>query len=106
MRQTRHFINIGFIKGVIVPYSAIQELKRYEGPDAITSEEKKYTFEALVSDFIPAKPSIDLILKKPIQVRLIYGFKKMVTRVVIQVDDSAHLMKTIEKRMSSEKELI
>jgi hypothetical protein len=92
-------INVGFLKGVNVPYSVIKEIRKYEGPDTIRHSEKKYTFEALVSDFTPEKPSIDLILSEQLTVDLMYGFKRKVSRVVIKVDDSPALYKLIEKRM-------
>lgn len=97
-------INIGFLKGMSLPYTAIKEIRKYEGPDTIPASEKKYTFEALVSDFIPEKPSIELLLKEPVETDLIYGFKKKVTRVVVKVDESSALMSIIEKRMTSENE--
>ncbi|MDR7071102.1 hypothetical protein [Fictibacillus barbaricus] len=92
-------INVGFYKGIIVPYCNIKELRRYEGPETIPHSEKKNTFEALVSDFTPEKPYIDLILIDELTVDLIYGFKKKVSRVVIKVDDSPALYKLIEERM-------
>ncbi len=98
-------MNVGFMKGLELPFSAIQEIKIYEGPDEIPASEKKYTFEARVSDFIPEKPVIELLLKGTIQSDMIYGFKKDVTRVVIKVDDSFKLKRLIEKRISSENEL-
>jgi hypothetical protein len=97
-------MNIGFFKGMSLPYTAIKEIRRYEGPDTISASEKKYTFEALVSDFIPEKPSIEILLKEPVVTDLIYGFKKKVTRVVIKVDEPSSLMNIIEKRMTSENE--
>lgn len=84
-------INIGFVKGMTLPFSLIKECKLYEGPEQISSSEKKYTFEALVSDFIPEKPAIELVLKEPVKSEIIYGFRKKVTRVVIKVDDSDEL---------------
>lgn len=98
-------INIGFIKGIKLPFSLIKECRTYEGQDQISSSEKKYTFEALVSDFIPEKPAIELVLKEPVQSEIIYGFRKKVTRVVIKVDDSDELKREIEKRICSEDEL-
>ncbi|WP_226536495.1 hypothetical protein [Fictibacillus halophilus] len=97
-------INIGFLRGMSLPYTAIKEMKKYEGPDTIPASEKKYTFEALVSDFIPEKPSIELLLRESVKAELIYGFKKNVTRVVIKVDEPLPLMNIIEKRMTSENE--
>jgi hypothetical protein len=94
-------MNIGFFKGMTLSYTSIKELKKYEGPDSISNAEKKYTFEALVSDFIPEKPSIEILLKEPVETELIYGFKKRVTRVVIKVDEPSSLMNIIEKRMTS-----
>ncbi|MDM5317822.1 hypothetical protein QUF49_17560 [Fictibacillus sp. b24] len=98
-------MNIGFMKGLELPFSVIQELRTYEGPDEIPASEKKYTFEARVSDFIPEKPVIELLLKETVKADIIYGFKKNVTRVVIKVDDSVELMRLIEKRMNSKNEL-
>lgn len=98
-------MNIGFFKGMTLPYTVIKELKRYEGPDSILGAEKKYTFEALVADFIPEKPSVEILLKEPVTVNLIYGFKKKATRVVIKVDEPTELYNLIEKKISSDKEI-
>ncbi|MGD6963934.1 hypothetical protein ACQCVB_17085 [Fictibacillus phosphorivorans] len=95
-------LNIGFIKSLDLPFKYIQEWKTYEGPDELSAAEMKYTFEARVSDFIPEKPNIELLLKKPVRSDIIYGFKKNVTRVVIKVDNPAELMRLIEKRMADE----
>jgi hypothetical protein len=95
-------LNIGFIKSLDLPFKYIQEWKTYEGPDELSADELKYTFEARVSDFIPEKPNIELLLKKPVQSEIIYGFKKNVTRVVIKVDQPAELMRLIEKRMAED----
>lgn len=95
-------LNIGFIKSLDLPFKYIQEWKTYEGPDELSAAEMKYTFEARVSDFIPEKPNIELLLKKPIRSDIIYGFKKNVTRVVIKVDNPTELMRLIEKRMADE----
>ncbi|WP_137790574.1 hypothetical protein [Bacillus sp. E(2018)] len=94
--------NVGFIKSLDLPFKYIQEWKSYEGPDELSAAERKYTFEARVSDFIPEKPNIELLLKKTVSSDIIYGFKKDVTRVVIKVDHPAELMRLIEKRMADE----
>lgn len=96
-------ICIGFMKELELPFSAIQEIRTYEGPNEIPSSEKKYTFEARVSDFIPEKPAIELLLKKTVQSAIIYGFRKNVTRVLIKVDHSSELKRQIEQKMTSEK---
>ncbi|KZE67165.1 hypothetical protein AWM68_04720 [Fictibacillus phosphorivorans] len=96
-------MNVGFMKRLELPFSAIQELKTYEGPEEIPATEKKYTFEARVSDFIPEKPEIELVLKKTVQSTIIYGFKKNVTRVIIKVDHSSELKRQIEQKIASEK---
>ncbi|ANC75904.1 hypothetical protein ABE65_003365 [Fictibacillus phosphorivorans] len=95
-------LNIGFIKSLDLPFKYIQEWKTYEGPDELSAAERKYTFEARVSDFIAEKPNIELLLKKPVRSEIIYGFKKNVTRVVIKVDHPAELMRLIEKRMAED----
>jgi hypothetical protein len=93
-------INVGFIKGMNIPFSKIKELRKYEGPETIPHSEKKYTFEALVSDFVPEKPSIELILMEQITVDFIYGFKKKVSRVVIKVDEPHALYRLIEEKIA------
>ncbi|MQR97560.1 hypothetical protein [Fictibacillus phosphorivorans] len=95
-------LNIGFIKSLDLPFKYIQEWKTYEGPDELSAAERKFTFEARVSDFIAEKPNIELLLKKPVRSEIIYGFKKNVTRVVIKVDHPAELMRLIEKRMAED----
>ncbi|MBN3553385.1 hypothetical protein JYA63_03845 [Fictibacillus nanhaiensis] len=95
-------LNIGFIKSLDLPFKYIQEWKTYEGPDELSAAEMKYTFEARVSDFIPEKPNIELLLKIPVRSEIIYGFKKDVTRVVIKVDEPAELMRLIDKRMAED----
>ncbi|MGA4720653.1 hypothetical protein [Fictibacillus nanhaiensis] len=95
-------LNIGFIKSLDLPFKYIQEWKTYEGPNELSAAELKYTFEARVSDFLPEKPNIELLLKKPIRSEIIYGFKKNVTRVVIKVDHPTELMRLIDKRMADQ----
>lgn len=80
-------LQTGFSKLVHLPLNNIKEIKQYDGPEKFSRKEQAEVFDARVPDLIQEKPMFDILLHQPQDVKLMYGMKRTVNRIVLNVDE-------------------
>ncbi|MDX8365853.1 hypothetical protein [Cytobacillus sp. IB215665] len=79
-------LTVGFSKRIDIPLDKIKEFKHYDGPEQIPNKELNTLFDARAIDFIKEKPMFEILLNEPQQVKLLYGMKKNVSRIILNAD--------------------
>lgn len=80
-------LQVGLTKNAVIPFESIEQLRPYDGPEKLSKLEQKRTLDATVKDIFNEKPSMELVLHEKVNVHYIYGFKKNVDRILLNVDD-------------------
>jgi len=80
-------LQTGFSSSIHLPLSNIKEIKHYDGPEKFSKKEQKGLFDARVPDLIQEKPMFEILLHERQDVHLIYGLKRKVNRIVLNVDE-------------------
>jgi membrane protein YdbS with pleckstrin-like domain len=80
-------LQTGFSKSMHLPLSKIKEIKHYDGPEKISRKEQADLFDARVPDLIQEKPMFEITLSQPHDVHFMYGLKRKVNRIVLNVDE-------------------
>lgn len=80
-------LQTGFSKSMHLPLSNIKEIKPYDGPEKFNKKEEVELYDARVPDLIQEKPMLEILLHEPQEVHLIYGLKRKVNRIVLNVDE-------------------
>lgn len=81
------YLQVGLSKNLTVPFEKIKSIHYYQGPDKRSKSELKSTFDGLLPDFSPEKPTIEIEFFQPLSVNLLYGFKKKVFKAHLRPDD-------------------
>lgn len=89
-------LQTGFSKSMHLPLSQIKEIKHYDGPEKFSSKELKDLYDARAADFIPEKPTFEILLHEPQELQLMYGLKRNVSRVVLNVDEPARFYEEVK----------
>lgn len=92
-------MQVGIRKKLVVPYEEIKEITYYEGPEELTKEESEMVFDAVLTDFMKEKPIFEIELNHPIEVDLMYGFKKKVTKVHLSPDEPEKFYQMLVKKI-------
>ncbi|MGJ7919778.1 hypothetical protein [Neobacillus sp. LXY-4] len=79
-----------------IPLSQIKEIRTYAGPEKISRQEAKNIFDARPVDFFMEKPMFEIDLKEPLRVELMYGFKRTVDRVLLNIDEPNEFFSAIQ----------
>lgn len=90
----------GFSKSMHIPLEQIQELKYYDGPEKFSRKEQDNLYDARVMDIIQEKPLFEINLKEPQELQLMYGMKRKVKRIVLNVDEPSVFYTEIQKVIS------
>ncbi|MGG2015038.1 hypothetical protein [Bacillus sp. S10(2024)] len=91
-------LQVGLTKQLIVPFCKIQSIRHNKG--ALPSEiERKQIFDATVNEFMKEPAKLEIVLVKPMQATMFYGFQKTVTRVHINVDDERAFYDTVMNKV-------
>ncbi|WP_407271230.1 hypothetical protein [Radiobacillus sp. PE A8.2] len=92
---------VGFSQGITIPLEEIKLFRPYMGPAELTKHERKHVFVAVAKDLElePQKAQFEIILRNPLQLQLLYGFKKEVNRVLLNVDQSATFANSLESKL-------
>ncbi|MBT2680264.1 hypothetical protein J7E38_14720 [Bacillus sp. ISL-35] len=80
-------LQTGFSKSMHLPLNNIKEIKQYDGPEKFSRKEQAEVFDARVPDLIQEKPMFEILLHQPQDVQLMYGMKRKVNRIVLNVDE-------------------
>jgi membrane protein YdbS with pleckstrin-like domain len=80
-------LQTGFSSSMHLPLSNIKEINHYGGPEKFNRNEQKGLLDARVPDLIQEKPMFEILLHEPQDVHLIYGMKRKVNRIVLNVDE-------------------
>jgi hypothetical protein len=70
-------------------------------PESPKREERKSTINLTLTSFMGNKPQFKLVLKKPVEVSMVYGFKKKVGMVYIKVDEPDLFFKMINAKLTN-----
>lgn len=93
------YIQIGLMKRITIPLDLIQVVQHYNGPNKLKRIDRKDILEAVVRDLNNEKPTLEIILKEPIEANYMYGIKKRVKRVLLNVDDKELFLKSIREKL-------
>ncbi|MEH7883342.1 hypothetical protein V7654_03350 [Bacillus sp. JJ1609] len=95
-------LQTGFSKSMNLSLSQIKEFKYYEGPEKFTRKEMDDLYDARVADFIVEKPTFEILLHEPQELHMMYGLKRNVTRIVLNVDEPAFFYEQLKKAIESD----
>ncbi|ASK61000.1 hypothetical protein CFK37_01615 [Virgibacillus phasianinus] len=87
IQHKRLYMQVGLTKSAVIPFDSIEQLRTYEGPEKLSKSDQKRTMDATVKDIFNNKPSLEIVLREKIVVRYMYGFKKSVDRILLNVDN-------------------
>lgn len=99
LTDTHLLLQTGFSKSMHLPLDNIKEFKHYEGPEKFSGNELKELYDARVPDFIPEKPAFEILLHEPQDVHFMYGLKKKVNRIILNVDEPSEFYREMEKAL-------
>jgi hypothetical protein len=94
------YLQVGIMKQLIVPLEEIKSLHYYEGPEKLSKEEEKIVFDACMPDFIREKPAIEIEFFSPQESKMMYGFKKKVTKVHLRPDEPQLFFETLKTKIT------
>ncbi|RSD27235.1 hypothetical protein [Mesobacillus subterraneus] len=89
-------LQTGFSRSMYLPLSKIKEIRYYDGPEKISGKE---VYDARVPDLIQEKPMFEILLHEPVEVKFLYGFKRKVTRVVLNVDEPESFFQAVKQSL-------
>lgn len=95
-------LQTGFSKSMHLPLSQIKEFQYYEGPAKFSRKEMAELYDARVADFIMEKPTFEILLHVPQELHLMYGLKRNVNRIVLNVDEPAVFYEQLKKAIESD----
>lgn len=87
VKDNKLHMQVGLMKGVVVPFEAIERVRAYNEPAKLDKAKRKNTLDATVKDIVIEKPAYEIILRDEAEVNYLYGFKKKVDRILFNVDD-------------------
>ncbi len=87
LTENHLLLQTGFSKSMHLPLSNIKEIKQYNGPEKFSRKEQALLLDARVPDLIQEKPMFEILLHQPQDVQLMYGLKRTVNRIVLNVDE-------------------
>jgi membrane protein YdbS with pleckstrin-like domain len=96
LTESHLLLQTGFSKSMHLPLNQIKEIKHYDGPEKFTSKELNELYDARVADFNPEKPTFEILLHEPQELHLMYGLKRKVTRIVLNVDEPARFYEQLK----------
>jgi hypothetical protein len=99
LRDDWLLLQVGITKSIVVPLSNIATFAYYNGPEKFTAAEQKTLFDARAADFIMEKPTFEIVLKEPQNLQLMYGLKKPVNRIVLNIDDAESFQQQLKSRL-------
>lgn len=96
------YLQVGIMKQLIVPIEEIKSIHYYEGPEKLSKEEEKIVFDACMPDFMREKPAIEIELYSPQETKMMYGFKKKVTKVHLRPDEPHMFFETLKTKIEKQ----
>lgn len=94
-------LQTGFSKSMHLSLNQIKEFKYYEGPEKFSRKEMDDLYDARVADFIVEKPTFEILLHEPQELHMMYGMKRNVNRIVLNVDEPAAFYSEVKKALDS-----
>jgi len=85
-------IQIGLTKRMVIPMDMVESF----GPLRQPSANIKTIFDGTLNDFVKEQPNVEIILKEPLEARLLYGFTKSVTKIHLRVDEPNEFNKILK----------
>ncbi|RXZ00344.1 hypothetical protein [Fictibacillus sp. S7] len=89
----------GLAQGLRVQFSNIQSIEHFRGPEHLSKEEQRRTFDALPQEFSKEKPAFEMKLKTPETARLLYGFTKRVDTLHVSVDENNLFFERVKEKL-------
>jgi membrane protein YdbS with pleckstrin-like domain len=87
LTEAHLLLQTGFSKSMHLPMSKIKEIKHYDGPETFSRKEQAALYDARVADLIQEKPMFEITLSESHDVHFMYGLKRKVNRIVLNVDE-------------------
>ena len=94
------YLQVGMMQQLTVPLEEIKRIHDYQGSEKLSKNEKKNLFNAVLPDFIKEKPTFEIQFKTPQEVKLMYGFKKKVTKAHLRPDEPQKFYETLCQRLN------
>ncbi|WP_121612858.1 hypothetical protein [Mesobacillus foraminis] len=88
LSETHLFLQTGFAKSMNLPLNKIKEINYFDGPERFSRKELNEIYDARVPDMTSGKPQFEILLHEPHTLHMLYGLKRKVSRIVLNVDDS------------------
>jgi hypothetical protein len=92
-------LQTGFSKTMYLSLENIKDIKHYDGPEKFSRKEQAELFDARVPDLIQEKPMFEILLHEPQHVHLLYGFKRKVNRIVLNVDEPDAFYREVKRSL-------
>lgn len=94
------YLQVGIMKQLMVPLDEIKSIHYYQGPEKLSKEEEKTVFDACMPDFMREKPTFEIELYTSQEVKMMYGFKKKVTKIHLRPDEPHLFIKTLNAKIA------
>ena len=94
------YLQVGIMQQLTVPLEEIKSIHHYKGPEKLSKDEKRYLFDAVLTDFMKEKPIYEIEFNTPQEVRLMYGFKKKVTKAHLRPDEPQKFYDTLYEKLN------
>lgn len=94
------YLQVGIMKQLMIPLKEIKSIHYYQGPEKLSKEEEKTVFDACMPDFMREKPTIEIELSTPQEAKMMYGFKKIVTKVHLRPDEPQMFFEALKTKIA------
>lgn len=98
--ETKIIIQIGITKRMEIDYSLIQEIHPYKSQKR-TKKEKKQIFQAILTEFFPEDPQLEIILKEKTPAYYAFGIRKSYSIIHIRLDDPQRFQQMVSEKISN-----
>lgn len=93
----RLYLSFGLMKRMEIKWTDIQEV--VDDAKSLEQKRSKGILEFVARDFEETNPTVILILKQPVEAKLLMGFGKSYEKVAIRVDDSARFKTLLKEKL-------
>jgi membrane protein YdbS with pleckstrin-like domain len=99
------YMQVGIMKRLRVPLVEIKQIQHYQGPDKLSKEEQREVFDAVLTDFMKEKPIYEIEFTRPQEMKLMYGFKRKVTKAHLRPDEPQKFYEILSGKITKENQM-
>ncbi|WP_141433901.1 hypothetical protein [Bacillus sp. 03113] len=94
------YLQVGIMKQLTVSLQDIKSIHYFTGPEKQSKDEKKFIFDAVLTDFAKEKPTLEIEFNTPQEVKLMYGFKRKITKAHLRPDESQRFYDALTTKLN------